>query len=43
MLKRATFTDMRNSTEDDWKIILDDFRNYASQLPARVIAHLKLL
>ena len=43
MLKRATFTDMRNSTEEDWKIILEDFRSYAAQLPARVIAHLKLL
>jgi hypothetical protein len=40
MLKRATFTDMRNSTEEDWKIILEDFRSYAAQLPVRVIAHL---
>ena len=25
MLTKATFTDMRNSTEEDWKIILNDF------------------
>lgn len=43
MLQRATFTDMRQSTEDDWKIILEDFRAYAAKLPDRVIAHLKLL
>jgi predicted HD phosphohydrolase len=43
MLQRATFTDMRHSTEDDWKIILEDFRAYASKLSDRVIAHLKLL
>ena len=43
MLTKATFTDMRNSTEEDWKIILNDFRHFSAQLPHRVITHLKLL
>jgi len=43
MQVRSGFTDMRESTEEDWKIIVEDFRNYSSQLADRVLAHLKLL
>ena len=43
MQLRSGFTDMRESTEEDWKIIAEDFRNYSSRLADRVLAHLKLL
>lgn len=41
--QQATFTDMQQSTEDDWKIIGGEFRSFSSALPDRVLAHLKLL
>jgi predicted HD phosphohydrolase len=41
--KRATFRDMQQSTEDDWKIIGAEFKPYAAALPDRVLAHLRLL
>jgi predicted HD phosphohydrolase len=43
MLAQSSFTDMRESTEEDWKVILEDFRTYSSQLADRVLNHLKLL
>jgi len=41
--QRATFTNMADSTADDWKIIAGEFMPYAGQLADRVLAHLKLL
>jgi predicted HD phosphohydrolase len=43
MEQRATFRDMQQSTEDDWKIIAAEFRPYAAALPDRVLAHLRIL
>ena len=43
MLAHSSFTDMRDSTEEDWKVILEDFRAYSSRLADRVLDHLKLL
>jgi predicted HD phosphohydrolase len=40
---RATFTRFQDSTEQDWKLIAGEFMLYASRLPDRVMAHLKLL
>ncbi len=42
-LARATFRDMQESTAEDWKIIGEEFRAYAADLPDRVLAHLRLL
>ena len=41
--ERASFTDMQNSQEDDWRIIGAEFRPFAANLPDRVLAHLQLL
>ena len=43
MTAHATFTRLQDSTEQDWKLIGQDFTAYAKLLPDRVIAHLKLL
>lgn len=43
MQQRATFRDMQESTEEDWKIIGAEFRAYAAALPDRVLQHLRLL
>lgn len=40
---QATFTDMQQSTIDDWKIIGGEFREFSTGLPDRVLAHLRLL
>ncbi len=40
---QASFADMRESTADDWKIIGNEYRQFAAALPDRVLAHLKLL
>lgn len=40
---RATFSSMADCTREDWQIILPQFAEFASALPARVLAHLKLL
>lgn len=40
---RATFRDMQDSTVEDWKIIGEEFKAYAKDLPDRVLAHLRLL
>ena len=40
---RATFRDMQESTAEDWKIIGEEFKAYAADLPDRVLAHLRLL
>ena len=43
MHARAKFKDMQESTAEDWKIIAGEFQLYASALPDRVLAHLRLL
>ena len=39
----ATFSTIESSTAEDWALIAADFMRYAKQLPARILAHLKLL
>ena len=41
--QHAQFTDLQHSKAEDWKIIGEDFKIYASKLADRVIAHLQLL
>ena len=41
--QHAQFTDLQHSKEEDWKIIGEDFKVYASKLADRVLAHLQLL
>lgn len=43
MHAQASFTDLQHSTAEDWKIIGEDFKAYAANLPDRVLTHLKLL
>ena len=43
MNARANFTRMRDSTQDDWRLISGEFMQFSSKLPDRVLAHLKLL
>lgn len=40
---RASFTDMSECTENDWKIILLHMAPFAKALPDRILAHLRLL
>lgn len=41
--QHAQFTDLQHSKAEDWKIIGEDFKVYASKLADRVLAHLQLL
>ena len=41
--QHAQFTDLQHSKAEDWKIIGEDFKIYASKLADRIIAHLQLL
>ncbi len=41
--KRATFTSIEASTQEDWNIILGNLMPFAQKLPDRVLAHLRLL
>jgi predicted HD phosphohydrolase len=43
MSARATFTRFQDSTEQDWKLIGQEFGHFSKGLPDRVMAHLKLL
>ena len=43
MNARATFTDMQQSTAEDWAAISADFVGFTRGLPDRVLAHLRLL
>lgn len=43
MAHRATFVRMQDSTREDWQAIGGEFMHFASGLPERVMAHLKLL
>ncbi len=40
---RAQFTAMSKGTQQDWNIIGGHFRDFARELPARVLTHLRLL
>ncbi|WP_166263934.1 HD domain-containing protein [Marinobacter caseinilyticus] len=40
---QATFTDMKDSTAEDWQVIADHFRAFGKGLPDRIMAHLQLL
>lgn len=40
---RAAFRRMEESTPEDWRIIVPQFMAFASRLPERLLAHLKLL
>ena len=39
----ATFTDMQQSTAEDWQKIGAEFKRFSRKLPDRVLAHLRLL
>ncbi|MFA5678456.1 MAG: HD domain-containing protein [Pseudomonas sp.] len=41
--QRAAFRAMQEGTAEDWGIISDHFRDFAHQLPDRILTHLKLL
>lgn len=41
--QRASFTQMKDGDQADWAIIAEHFMPFASALPDRVLAHLKLL
>lgn len=41
--ERATFSDMKESTQDDWEKIGGCFREFAKGHPDRILEHLKLL
>ena len=41
--ERAKFREMKEGTAEDWAIIGADYMQFASGLPDRVLAHLKLL
>ena len=43
MLKQATFTEMLNGTEEDYKIIGESGADHAKELPDRILEHLSLL
>jgi predicted HD phosphohydrolase len=43
MNTRSTFTNMKDSTREDWQVISSEFVPFAKALPDRVITHLKLL
>jgi predicted HD phosphohydrolase len=40
---RASFTNMKDSTAQDWKLISVEYLPFGKALPERVLAHLKLL
>lgn len=43
MSAHAQFTHMEDGTADDWRIIAQDFVQFAARLPDRILTHLKLL
>jgi predicted HD phosphohydrolase len=40
---RASFSNMKDSTREDWQLIGQEFVPYAKGLPDRILAHLKIL
>ena len=43
MSETASFTDMQQSTAEDWQKIGEEFKHFSRGLPDRVLAHLRLL
>jgi predicted HD phosphohydrolase len=43
MNTRASFSNMQDSTREDWKLIGQEFVPYSKALPDRILAHLKIL
>lgn len=43
MAERASFREMKEGTKEDWAIIGAEYREFARDLPDRVLEHLKLL
>jgi predicted HD phosphohydrolase len=43
MNARASFTDQKDATKEDWAIIAEANKGYKSELPDRVLAHLRML
>ena len=43
MAERAKFREMKEGTKEDWAIIGAEYREFAKDLPDRVLTHLKLL
>jgi predicted HD phosphohydrolase len=43
MSKRATFTSMATSSQQDWQLIVAEQRKFIAKLPERILSHLKLL
>ncbi len=42
-MQQAQFRHMQDGTADDWQVIASNFREYAAQLPDRILDHLRLL
>jgi len=40
---RAKFAHLREGTAEEWQVISSDFRNFAKELPGRVLDHLRIL
>lgn len=43
LAERARFREMKEGTKEDWAIIGAEYREFAKDLPGRVLTHLKLL
>lgn len=43
LAERAKFREMKDGTKEDWAIIGAEYREFAKDLPDRVLTHLKLL
>jgi predicted HD phosphohydrolase len=43
MNTRASFSNMQESTQEDWRLIGQEFVPYSKALPDRILAHLKIL
>jgi predicted HD phosphohydrolase len=41
--RRAQFRHMKDGTAEDWQIIIGEVRDFAADLPARILDHLRLL
>ncbi len=41
--KRVHFSNMKDATREDWRVILSNYRVWAQALPERILAHLRLL
>ncbi len=43
MNSKANFVQMQDSTQEDWQLILGEFRPFARALPRRIVQHLQIL